>query len=163
MAAAAPLLDEDNAAFIQRGVAIHIASRGRTNAPSIARAIGCRVSPDRRRVTTFVPSAQAGALLEDIRATGTIAAVFSQPSTHRTIQLKAPHAVVEPIAKTDFRLIEAYRDAFVAEVIPMGFAEAGIRALLACSLADLVAVVFTPTAAFEQTPGPSAGKPLKAA
>ena len=163
MAAAAPLLDEDNAAFIQRGVSIHVASRGKTNVPSLARAIGCRVSRDRRRVTTFVPSAQAGALLDDVGATGAIAAVFSQPSTHRTIQLKAARAVVEPIAKADLRLIEAYRDAFVAEVSPMGFAEGTIRAFLACAPGDLVAVTFTPTAAFEQTPGPSAGTPLRSA
>jgi hypothetical protein len=161
MAAAASLLDDDNAAFIQRGVSIHLASRGSANVPSIARAVGCKVSADRRRVTLFVPASQAGALLDDIRATGTVAAVFSEPSTHRTIQLKATHAVLAPVAKADLQLIEAYRNAFVADLASWGFAEAAIRTLLACSPADLVAVAFTPTAAFEQTPGPSAGTPLK--
>ncbi len=38
---------------------MHVASRGPGNVPSVARALGCRVAPDRRRVTVFLSAAQA--------------------------------------------------------------------------------------------------------
>ena len=43
----------------------------------------------------------------------------------------------------------------------LGFGEAFGRALVDCNPADLVAVAFTPKAAFRQTPGPNAGAPLE--
>jgi hypothetical protein len=57
-------------------------------------------------------------------------------------------------------VIERYVRAFAADVTPLGFSEAYMRALLACPREDLVAVQFTIAAAFSQTPGPRAGEPL---
>ena len=91
-ASASPLLDEDNAAFVQSGVSIVAASRGEDLVPSIARVSGCRVSADRRAVSIYLPHSQALELVEDVRASGRIAVVFSRPSTHRTLQLKADDA-----------------------------------------------------------------------
>ena len=49
---------------------------------------------------------------------------------------------------------------FVAELAALGYAEPLVRAFLWCDPAELVAVGFTPCAAFQQTPGPRAGLPL---
>jgi hypothetical protein len=43
---------------------------------------------------------------------------------------------------------------------PIGYDQAFVGTLLAYEPADLVAVTFTPTSAFAQTPGPQAGKRL---
>jgi hypothetical protein len=101
-------------------------------------------------------------LLDDIGHSGQIAVVFSQPSTHRTIQVKGDHAHV---GMPDAGLLEAvriHRDAFVGEVAPLGFAAPLVRSLLDFPDHDIVAITFTPTAAFDQSPGPRAGAPLRA-
>ena len=59
-------------------------------------------------------------------------------------------------------VVAAYGTAFVACLRPLGFTEPMVRALLDCPDADLVAVAFTPEAAFNQTPGAQAGTPLQA-
>jgi hypothetical protein len=158
-----PLLDAANAAFVQGGVSIVAASRGAACVPSIGRAAGCRVSPDRRRVTLFIAASQAPELLSDLRACGRIAVVFSQPSTHRSLQLKADDAVVRGPAGDEPALCARYLQAFHADIARLGHTEAQVRALLAYVDGDLVAIDFTPNAAFEQTPGPRAGTPLAAA
>jgi hypothetical protein len=53
--------------------------------------------------------------------------------------------------------------AFQAEIAGVGFDDAFAAALVAPAGDDAVAVEFTPTAVFDQTPGPEAGKPLEIA
>jgi hypothetical protein len=158
-----PLLDEDNAAFIQSGVSVVAASRGDDLVPSIGRASGCRVSADRRAVTIFVPASQAAEFIDDVRASGRIAVVFSRPSTHRTLQVKADDARVRPPRPDEPAIVARYVEVFAREVEPLGHSAAQARALLECRDDDLVAIDLTPNAAFEQTPGPKAGTPLPAA
>jgi hypothetical protein len=128
--------------------------------PSLSRCIGARVAPDRRSVTLLMGATPAAGVLDEVRRNGAIAAVFSQPSTHKTLQLKGSDARIVPIEPGDEALSRRYVDAFVAELVPFGYPEAVIRAFLACPPDDLVAVQFTPAAAFSQTPGPQAGEPL---
>ena len=69
------------------------------------------------------------------------------------------------MAVPDARLLDAVRthsDAFVDEVAPLGFAAPLVRSLLDFPDDDIVAITFTPTAAYDQSPGPRAGAPLKA-
>jgi hypothetical protein len=155
------VLDADHAAFMQSGISIGIATCDQHNVPSQVRATGCRISPDRRCVTIFISAIQAARVVADVRSNGAVAAVFSEPSTHRTVQLKGHDANISGIADGDLLVVDAYRDAFARELEPLGFNEALIRAMLACPSSDLVAVSFTPTAAFSQTPGPNAGEPLR--
>ena len=157
-----PVLDAEIAAFIQSGVSIIAASRDAANMPAVARALGCRVSPDRRRVTILVAGSQGVELLEDVGATGAIAVVFTLPSTHRAIQLKGRDARAESLAAGDLEIMAALAGTFAADLAPFGYTTAFVRALLACEPDDAVAIAFTPTAAFSQTPGARAGAPLHA-
>jgi hypothetical protein len=131
--------------------------------PNIARATGCRLSDDCRVATLVVAATAGAALLDDVRRTGSIAVVFTQPSTHRTVQLKGSDARIVPLEPGDAGLVERYTLAFAAEVRPFGFSEAFMRALLSHGPDDLVGVQFTICAAFSQTPGPHAGSPLAGA
>jgi hypothetical protein len=108
----------------------------------------------------LVAATQAEQLIKAIRSTGTIAAVFTQPSTHVSVQLKGEDAVVTRARAPDGQLSKANADAFVADVIRVGYPEDLIRALLSSDAADLMAITFTPIAAFLQTPGPRAGESL---
>jgi hypothetical protein len=157
------LLDEGTAAFVQGAVSINAASRGAGNTPALARASGCRVAADRGRVALYLARSKSEALIEAVRATRAVAAVFSLPSSHRTVQLKGADAEVGPPAARDYDAVARYIEAFAAELEPLGYAAELARALLWLDAADLAVLSFTPSAAFSQTPGPGAGAPLRAA
>jgi hypothetical protein len=153
----ASLIDAELAAFLQAGVSVHAASRDAANVPCLVRGAGCRVSADRRRVTVFLFASQCGRLLQDLRDNGAIAFFASQPSTHRTVQLKGSDARVEVPQPGDERHVERHREAFLRDLVGIGYDESLPRTLLGGDWADAVAVTFTPTAVFAQTPGPGAG------
>ncbi|MFN7958714.1 MAG: hypothetical protein U0P46_10405 [Holophagaceae bacterium] len=155
-------LDPDHLRFMAGGVSINTGSSGPDGRPSQCRAFGCRVEGAGRRIRIFLSAPHAVDLLRDVRRSGALAVVFSDPPTHRTIQLKGRDARVEPLAPDDPAVVAAYRAAFVACLGPLGFPEPVVRALLDCPDSDLVAVAFTPEAAFNQTPGAQAGAPLGA-
>lgn len=164
--APAPLIDETQAAFLQGGVSISAASSGAQVAssfPSLCRVFACEVAPDRRRLTVLVSRVQAAALLRDVGESGRLAVVFSQPSTHRTLQIKGEEAQIGPASAQQLNAVRQHRDAFIAEVVPLGFADAPVRLLLTCDDDEIVAISYTPVAVFDQSPGPRAGHMLKAA
>lgn len=163
MPAASPAIDSALARFVTGGVSISLAS-GRPGAlPSMARGTGCRIDPGGSTLSILLAATPGAALLDDVRRSGSVAVVFSQPSTHRTVQLKGSDARIVPLEADDPPRVRAYVDAFVAEVSAMGYPGETLRALLGCEIDDLVAVRFTVSAAYSQTPGPRAGEPLAAA
>jgi len=158
-ASGAPL-DAAHAEFIQGGVSVILGTRNASMVPDAVRGCGCRVSPDRRRVTVFVDRERAAGLLDDLAASRAIAVVFSQPSTHRTIQLKGTDAAAVRIHASDRRLVAAHREAWIADLESIGYSRAFAEALWGDLPGALAAIAFTPSAAFQQTPGPAAGQPL---
>jgi hypothetical protein len=156
-----PLLDKTHAAFLGGPVAINVASCDAKRIPSVARGYGCRISSDRRRVTVFLSVPQAGPLLRDLRSGRAIAVVFTRPKTHQTIQLKATDATVALLGRGDRAVMSAYADAFTAELDSIGFKDRFSAAITSGTSEEAVGVTFTPSAAFVQTPGPSAGQRLE--
>jgi hypothetical protein len=154
------MLDRDNAAFIQTGVSISLAACGPDRPPSMSRGLGCKVFDDGRRVGVFLKRSQSADLLANIRDTGKVANVFSLPSNHRTLQLKGVDARVMPFDPADGSIIDAHVDDFVRELLALGLSESVVRLLFTYAPDDLVTVVYSPCAAFSQTPGPKAGEPL---
>lgn len=157
------LLDEENAAFIQSGLSISIASRDANNIPSVAKALACRVSPDRRRVTVYVSTTKAAPVLRDIATSGVLAAIFTRPSTHRALQLKGGDPLIEPIRADEAVHIEADVEGFVANIVSIGYTKEEGHAYVGYGQGETIAVRFTPTAGFVQTPGPKAGARLEPA
>jgi hypothetical protein len=155
-----PFLDAEQAAFVCGPVSINAASFRHGGLPNLARVTGCRLSADRQVVTLLLAATPAAGLLEDLRCNGMIAVVFSLPASHRTIQLKGGDARIVPIEPGDVELAARYVDAFVGGLEPLGYPGAVIRAFLASRADDLVAVRFTPSVGFSQTPGPDAGAAL---
>ena len=147
-------------AMMRSGVSVIVGSRSAAMRPSLMRAVCSHIEPDGEQVTVFLSRAQSAQLLDDIRATGQVAVVFSEPSTHHTVQLKASRASVRPAAPADQPWIDAYRAAMEREIERVGFAPHFTRAMLACRLDELVAVSFSPELAYDQTPGPRAGASL---
>ena len=158
---AEPLIDEELAAFLQSGIALHVASVGPGNVPHITRAAGCRISPDRLAVTVYLVESHGREVLEQLRANGRIAVVFTRPKTHRTVQLKGIDAQVSAPRPADMAEVDRQVEAFGEELRSIGFPDRFGRTLAGTSASGLAAITFRPTGAFVQTPGPSAGSALK--
>ncbi|MBZ5662303.1 MAG: hypothetical protein LAO08_18030 [Acidobacteriia bacterium] len=151
-------LGAQDAAFLRiEHLSIVAASRSADNIPFMSRALGSRLSTDNRKMTLFFSAADAHGLLEHIKNNGMIAAVFALPSTHQALQLKGSDAKAEKPLKSDSKLVTSYRQAFVEHLKKFGYSPSLIGALLTPESEDIVAVTFTPSAAFSQTPGPNAG------
>jgi hypothetical protein len=153
-------LDAVHAAFIQGPVSVIVASRNAGLVPDVVRGCGCRVSRDRRQVTVLIEPGRTSSLLDDIAANGLIAVVFSQPSTHRTIQLKGTDARIVAVTAADRAAASRHREAWSSDLAGIGYSLEFATALHGGAGA-LTAIRFTPAAAFQQTPGPGAGRPLR--
>lgn len=158
----ARVLSADHVQFIQSGVSVILASANADCAPSVARALGCRVGADSTTVELFLIASKAATVLDDLRAGQPIAVTFTRPSTHRTLQMKAARATLRSARADDRLRIAQYLADFVADVDTlMGMPQAAlIRAALGRPDEVNVRVVLQPTALFEQTPGPRAGQAL---
>jgi hypothetical protein len=134
-------LTPEHLAMVDGGVSVIASSCGHDLTPSVMRAVGSQVAAQGRHVTIYICRSQSAQLLGDVARSGRLAVVFSQPSTHKTVQLKTRGA----------RLREA-REVDVVYA----------RAMLAYRLDDLVAIEFEPEQSFDQTPGLKAGQPISA-
>ena len=123
------MIDRDVIAFLDgRRVAVSIASRSEHCIPSVTRALGYRISADASEFAIFVPR-QAERVLADLRTTAQAAVVFTEPSTHKSVQVKGSDARITPLEEGDWPVISAYADDLVAEICPLGYAEPLIRIL----------------------------------
>lgn len=152
-----PLLPDEVVDFIQGGVSMTVASRDERLVPSINKAVGCRVSPDRRQVTMLLFAEPAEVLARDIAQCRQAAVVFSQPSTNRTLQLKGRDVKPVPVQPADVALARRYIALFAAELGHLGWDQTYVEALFWHEPVHLIAFRFTPEGAFQQTPGPGAG------
>ena len=152
-------LPPDLVAMMARGVSVIVASHDAALRPNLMRAVGSRIEEE-GAITVYLARRQSRQVVQDLAATGHIAVVFSEPSTHRSVQLKATRVEMRSAEAQDTPFLERYREAMEREIQQVGFAPPLTRAMLAHRLDDLVAVRFTPEQAFDQTPGPRAGTPL---
>jgi hypothetical protein len=157
---AAARLPLDLVAMMARGVSVIVASRDAACRPSVMRAVGSQVTPGGDSITVYLARRQSRQLIQDIAATGQIAVVFSEPSTHRALQVKASRVDMRNATPDDAPVLAAYLRSMEREIQQVGFAPLLTRAMLAHTLDDVVAVRFTPEQAFDQTPGPRAGAAL---
>jgi hypothetical protein len=160
------VLPEDTARFLQSGLSIIVGSADGDGNPSLGRALACRVTARadaaQSMVELFLVSQKALELLDDLRRPAPIAVAFTQPSTHRTLQIKAPRADLTPLQAGDLDWIDRSQRDFIADVnrIMGGDQAELIRTALGAARDVDVRLVVWPTAWFEQTPGPRAGQIL---
>lgn len=154
------LLSPAHIALVDGGISAIVASRDARLRPSLMRAVGTQISPDGTRITVYLRPSQSRQLLADLAAGGPIAVVFSDPPSNHTLQLKAGGARIRPAEPGDQAVLRRYLVAMQHCVGQVGYGPDYVAAMLSAPPQDLVAVEFTPEAAFEQTPGPRAGTPL---
>ncbi len=155
-----PLLSDTTVAFIEREVAIDLASASADHRPSSCRGFACRVSSDRQRLTLFVRREEVRQLLQDVLVQDAIAVVFCLPETEAAIQIKGCQIALSAVNADDMLDIQRYRDAFIDGIVRIGHPRPFAEAYMAVEADQMVAISFQPDAVFEQTPGPRAGQPV---
>ncbi|MEZ5627659.1 MAG: hypothetical protein R3E34_09050 [Rhodocyclaceae bacterium] len=149
--------------FVTSHLSIHVAASDGGGQATLVRGLGCRADPATAGgLRLLVARPQAEPVLRGIAADGRIALVFSEPETHRTVQLKARNARVGPADNDDTAVLGPYTDTLVARLGSIGTPEPFVRALLACPADELIIICATPDEVFGQTPGPQAGERLGA-
>lgn len=146
--------------MIERGVSVIVSSCDPDLTPSVMRAVGSLVADGGRLITVYMCRSQSAQLLRDVAQSARLAAVFSQPSTHRTVQLKTRSARLREATEDDEPALQHYLQGMERELTSIGFAAVYARAMLTYRLDDVVAIEFVPELAFDQTPGPRAGQPI---
>lgn len=128
--------------------------------PSLCWGMAGRVLDDRRTVEAWVRDDQARQFLADVRATGKVAAVFSEPFTNVAVQLKGRGGSVRAATRDDAAFLREHVGHMVAELARVNFGEAFARNFFEHPWTLLAVVRFEATEVFVQTPGPRAGQPL---
>ncbi|MCO5102009.1 MAG: pyridoxamine 5'-phosphate oxidase family protein [Burkholderiaceae bacterium] len=152
----------DPLALLDCGVGVSIASRDANGLPDLVRALGA-TRDALGTITVYVSGRDAAHVLDDLRSNGAIAVVFSQPTTHRTVQVKARRVRIEAAAENDVAIARERVEAMVEELARAGYDRAFSARMLSFDPAELVLVRFRPEESFDQTPGPHAGRAIGAA
>ena len=150
-------------ALMVKGVSVIVSAGGLDLHPSLMRAMGSAVAPDGSCITVYLSRSQSVQLLQDIASTRRLAVVFTQPHSHRALQLKGTLREIRAAGVSDQLALEHYLASMVQELALIGYGAGYTRAMFRCAIDDLVAVSFTPQQAFDQTPGPHAGTALAGA
>jgi hypothetical protein len=150
-------IDAEMRAFIESDVDNMIATRNARMEPHIGRAWGARVAENGESIEAFIDRAHSQDALADLRENGLLAISWSQPTTNKTIQLKGRCIEMGDPAPADFAWIDRHRKLFTDCLKSIGFPPDMVRAIWSN---HVVRVRLLVEQAFDQTPGPHAGRPL---
>ena len=142
--------------FLEQTLAVEVAACSPDFIPSSARAYAGRIEGERIKV--FVERNLASELIQNLLSSNLIAAVFCLPEGEKAIQIKGTDIQLAPATAEDLPRIRTYCDDFVDTVCPLGYMRPLLAAYIACDTSQVIAISFTPTDVFEQTPGPLAGQ-----
>lgn len=146
-------------AFLGCGLSIHVGACNGAGEPQVVRALALRIEPD-HRVSLLLSTPAADGLLAAINEVPVVALTACQPSTHRAIQVKGRGAELSVAAPAQWPERLPFKDRFLAEIEPYGYDEAFADSWLDVPPEQWRVVTFTPTGAWNQTPGPGAGQAM---
>jgi hypothetical protein len=147
------------AEFCQSGISIVLASCDGAACPVIGRGVACRVAGE-GAMRVVLRNSSNGELLKALGRSARLAATYTQPTTHLSLQLKSPSASIVSTDVWDVPAALAQAAKFRRELMAVGYSESFAAAYCGFEPHDLLTIIFTPDQAFLQTPGPSAGSAL---
>lgn len=123
--------------------------------PIVGKGVGCVVVGRQMRITARRPANEM--LIDALLRGSPIAATFSRPTTHGSIQYKATTARVDDAGKDDYLAAQRQRERFAAELLASAYTPEFVERYTAFVPYELIVIEFTPEEKFDQTPGPAAG------
>ena len=153
-----PVLDPDVVEFVLGGVVVGVATRDDDLRPAFARGWGPGVLAGGRSLRLCVAAPSGSRVRANLEGNGAIAVGFSPPTIARAVQVKGVAAVVEEPGVEDLERAERHFCLFEEETAQIAAPAHVPRRMFVRS--GLIAVEFTIDEAFDQTPGPTAGRRL---
>lgn len=144
--------------LLETGVSVMVGTRDARLMPECTRAWGIQISPDRHAVTIFLSETFAGETIDNLRANGMIAVTCTRPTDHMTCQLKGQARRITPVTSSDLELSQRWHREFSAELKAVGLSSSLSEGLI---VEPTVAVEVDVIEAFDQTPGPGAGRKVR--
>jgi hypothetical protein len=151
------MISGDVAAFVQEGVGIYIGTRNAALEPNGARALAARLEGAGGHLVIYIADVAASRILPDLQSNGHAAVTFGRPVDERAIQVKGTFVGARPAREDERSILDAQWDSFSRSLEMIGVPRA---ARSAWPRWPATAITLTPTAVFEQTPGPAAGQQL---
>jgi hypothetical protein len=145
--------------FCQSGLSIALGSRAADGLPLSGHGLACLID-DSGAVRILLREPANPELLRAVASGAKIAATFSEPRTHRSIQLKAGSSRRVPLAKGDLEAVATQCAKFESELEFVGYTRQFSSYYCAYRPEEVVAIEFVPEEAYVQTPGPGAGSML---
>jgi hypothetical protein len=150
-------IEPDLKEFLESGVAICVGTADPAGKPNVIMGWGPRVEAEGACFSVFLDAARAAVALANIEATDRIAVTLADPVSYRSVQLKGRGARAFPAGDADQAWVQRHREAFAVTTALVGDPPAAIRNLW---MKEVLRVEFQVDAAFDQTPGPEAGRQL---
>lgn len=143
--------------FIRSGAPVIVGVVGPDGPAKAGRAHATRVA-EGGALRWMYPTDGNMAISAVVRSGGLLAGTFGALLSHRTIQLKAASSREEQLEPQDRISVECQMDAFAAVLRGFGFPPCFLRAFCDNRSTHIIGLSFVPQAAYEQTPGPGAGR-----
>lgn len=155
----AALLSDEISTFLQSGLSIIIGVVGPDGRARTGRALAVRVV-GRDHLRILYPNAGNAAVTATAVSGGPIAITFSAPMSHRTLQVKATSCQGDEIEPEDRVAAQDQSDAFAGILSALGYPPDFAQAISDYRSSTLCALSLNVDSAFEQTPGPGAGRSI---
>jgi len=154
-------LDQDLQSLLESGVAIVVGTRDADLVPEAARGWGAHVLPDRSTVEVCVGLPSGRRTLRNVADNGRIAVTCVRPSDHRQVQLKGRVVLTQEATSDDLGRVDRHRAGFIEQLAGAGIARSVSPAFWSHDDPDsMMKVRFVLEEAYDQTPGPEAGRRL---
>lgn len=143
--------------WIESGVAVIVATGDASGRPQVRFGWGPRVHDDGSTIEVFIDAQRAKHTLENLQDNGRLAMTIADPVSYRSAQFKGTFRGSTEASSADHEWVQKHREEFLVTTALVGDPPESIRHMW---LDEIVGVTFVVEQAFDQTPGPEAGKPL---
>lgn len=150
------VIDEELRELVESPVSVSVGTAA-GDRPELIMGSGPRVGADRTSMSVFLDRARSGPTVENLRENGQIAVTIAAPVSYRSVQFKGRLRRIHEADERDRAWVQRARDMFVTVIALVGDPVQGARNLW---MDDLIRIEFEVEDAFDQTPGPNAGRKL---
>ncbi len=151
------MIDSDLKQFVESDLSVVVGTRDAELAPEITRGWGPMVMPEGDSLTVFVDRAAGTRTVANLRDNALMSITLTHPMSHKAVQFKGRCVEIGDPVAADWPHIERHREAFTQVLGQMGYTREFTRRLWSLQVVKLRLSI---QQAFDQTPGPEAGRPL---
>jgi hypothetical protein len=150
-------IGDDVKEVLESGCAVVVGTASAAGRPESMYAWGPRLQEDGSTLSVFIERQRIPVTLANARETGLVAIIVADPVSYRSVQLKGRFLRTGEASAEDEAWVQRHRESFATAVALIGDPE---RATRNYWMDDVVRFDVAVERAFDQTPGPGAGRAL---